>query len=297
MTHDMGTPAALDKYRVENPSPLAHGAIMAIDIDLAFSFTMPQTVDVLLQFEAAVIPEQKLLETDTWVTKGEHFARVPAQDLIGERIWIRASGRYDVSYKAKVEVNRLLTEIRPLQRVEPHDLPGDVVKYLFDSRYCPAGRFQPYVEAEFGSLQGGERIMAMHDWIAENISYTPGVSDANTTGLDTFVERHGICRDFAHVMVMLARASTIPARFVSCFAPGVTPQDFHAVAEVFLADPTTPGGGAWYLVDATGMAQPENIVKIGVGRDAADVSFMSSFGPTEFLSKTVTINGRTNDQG
>ena len=82
MTHDMGTPAALDKYRVENPSPLAHGAIMAIDIDLAFSFTMPQTVDVLLQFEAAVIPEQKLLETDTWVTKGEHFARVPALSLI-----------------------------------------------------------------------------------------------------------------------------------------------------------------------------------------------------------------------
>jgi len=92
---------------------------------------------------------------------------------------------------------------------------------------------------------------------------------------------------------MLARASGIPARFVSCFAPDVDPQDFHAVAEVFLTDPTTPKGsgrgGAWFLVDATGMAKPEEIVKIGVGRDAADVSFMTSFGQTEFIEKRVSV--------
>ena len=49
-------------------------------------------------------------------------------------------------------------------------------------------------------------------------------------------------------MITLARASTIPARYVSCFAPGVTPPDFHAVAEVYL-------GEAWHLIDATGMAE------------------------------------------
>ena len=72
---------------------------------------------------------------------------------------------------------------------------------------------------------------------------------------------------------------------MSCYAPRVTPQDFHAVAEVFLADATIPGGGAWHLLDATGMARADEIVKIGVGRDAADVSFLTSFGPTEFLDK------------
>ena len=131
--------------------------------------------------------------------------------------------------------------------------------------------------------------MAIHDWIAGNFTYEPGSSTATTTGLDSFIERRGICRDYAHVLVMLARASGIPARFVSCFAPDVTPQDFHAVAEVFLSDPSTPGGGAWFLVDATGMAKPGEIVKIGVGRDAADVSFMTSFGATEFIEKSVTV--------
>ena len=128
----------------------------------------------------------------------------------------------------------------------------------------------------------------MRDWVADKFAYTPGVSDATTTALDSFVMRRGICRDYAHVMVALARASTIPARFVSCYAPGVEPPDFHAVAEVFLADPETPGGGAWYLVDATGMADPGEIAKIGVGRDAADVSFLTSFGMVEFVDKTVS---------
>ena len=90
-------------------------------------------------------------------------------------------------------------------------------------------------------------------------------------------------------MLRQARAAGIPARFVSCYAPRVTPQDFHAVAEVFLSDPTAEGGGAWHLIDATGMANPDEIVKIGVGRDAADVSFMTSFGMTEFLDKTVSV--------
>jgi len=93
-------------------------------------------------------------------------------------------------------------------------------------------------------------------------------------------------------MVSLARASTIPARFVSCYAPGVEPPDFHAVAEVFLADPTIPGGGAWHLVDATNMSNPAQTVKIGIGRDAADVSFMTTFGYADFRDKTVEVVAR-----
>jgi transglutaminase-like putative cysteine protease len=88
----------------------------------------------------------------------------------------------------------------------------------------------------------------------------------------------------------LARASAIPARYCSVYAPGVEPPDFHAVAEVFLADPTTPGGGAWHIVDATGMADPASAVKIGVGRDAADVSFMTAFGEVDFDDKMVAVS-------
>jgi transglutaminase-like putative cysteine protease len=261
---------------------------MPIDISARFAFSLDQPSDVLLQFTAAAIPEQRILSTDCALPDAEHQAWVPAQDDIGERVWLRVNGRCEISYSARVEVNRLIPNLASLAQLPPHELPAETVQYLFDSRYCPADRFHAFVDGEFGELSGGARIMAMHDWIAANFSYVPGSSTATTTALDSFVERRGICRDYAHVMVTMARASAVPARYCSVYAPGVDPPDFHAVAEVFLADPSTPGGGAWHIVDATGMANPAETVKIGVGRDAADVSFMTVFGFADFHEKDVS---------
>ena len=83
-------------------------------------------------------------------------------------------------------------------------------------------------------------------------------------------------------MISLARSLCIPARMVSVYAPDVVPQDFHAVAEVWI-------GGEWRLVDATGMAQPHQMVRVGVGRDAADISFLTAFAPVELRSQTVRV--------
>ncbi len=263
---------------------------MTISINASFSFETDEPTDLLLQFEAAALPEQRLNNPQALFTNSEHFARVAAEDNIGERIWIRSTGRFDVSYSVDVDVGRSLPDIAGLGQLAAHDMPGEAVHYLLDSRYCPADRFQPFVEAEFGGSHGGERVEAIRQWIAHHFTYAPGASTSNTTGEDSFIERRGVCRDYAHVLVMLARASTIPARFVSCFAPRVSPQDFHAVAEVFLADPASDHGGAWHMVDATGMADPAQTVKIGVGRDAADVSFLTSFGPSRFLGKEINVS-------
>lgn len=262
---------------------------MTLTIDTRFSFRADHPTDVLLQFEAAAIPEQVLSEVKTELSETSYMARVEAQDAIGERIWVCAEGEFSVSYRARAVPDRLVCDIATLDQLAPHQLPGETVQYLLDSRYCPADRFQPFVSEEFSGLSGGAAVMAMHDWIAAHLSYTPGSSGPNTTALDSFVERHGVCRDYAHVLVTFARAAGIPARYVSCYAPHVTPQDFHAVTEVFLADPGVSGGGCWQLIDATGMARAEEIVKIGVGRDAADVSFLTSFGAIEFLDKQVSV--------
>ena len=80
-----------------------------------------------------------------------------------------------------------------------------------------------------------------------------------------------MCRDYAHLLVALARAGGIPARCVSAYAPGVDPPDFHAVAELWL-------DGDWRLVDATRMATCGDIARVCVGRDATDIAFMTVFG-------------------
>lgn len=263
---------------------------MSVQVTASFAFELEQPTSVLLQFEAAPLPEQEIRETSTQVTPTDHFARVMAQDDIGERIWLSGQGLIEVDYAVTVSPHRDVHELAGLATLDPHQLPGEAVSYLLDSRYCSGSRFQSLVSDEFGNTNGGARIAAIRDWIGDNFTYSPGSSDANTDATDTFIARRGICRDFAHVMVSLARASAIPARYVACFAPGVQPQDFHAIAEVFLADPALEGGGTWQLVDATGMADLTNTVKIGVGRDAADVSFVTSFGPMAFQRSSVAVD-------
>ncbi|HEY0325270.1 MAG TPA: transglutaminase family protein, partial [Allosphingosinicella sp.] len=175
-----------------------------------------------------------------------------------------------------------LADVATLPAVPPHELPGETVPYLLDSLYCPATRFQTYVESEFCGLEGGALIAAFRDFIHDRFRYVAGASGLETTALDTFVRREGVCRDYAHLLITLARAAAIPARMASVYAIGVDPPDFHAVAEVFL-------GGEWHLVDATGMASEGQMAKIGIGRDAADVAFLSAFGRCEMVEQKVEV--------
>lgn len=266
---------------------------MALEISACFAFACDEPTSVLLQFEAARLPEQEILEASTTITGAETFNRIAAQNGVGELVAFEAAGRIEVSYKARVKPMRKPASLEGLAATPAHELPSEAVPYLLDSRYCRAEDFHALVESEFDGTQGGARIAAIRDWIAANFTYSPGASGPSTDATESFIAREGVCRDFAHVLVTLARASTIPARYVACYAPGVTPQDFHAVAEVFLADSASEEGGkfegSWHLVDATGMAQPDKVVKIGVGRDAADVSFATSFGPMQFEFSAVDV--------
>ncbi len=255
---------------------------MTIAITAELAFHLEEPTDVLLQFEAAAIPEQRIVSASTVLSKGFAIARVPAQHSIGERIWVRAEGDYLVEYTAEIAPSRIIADLASLDRIDPRNLPGEATEYLFASRYCQSELFQDFTQQTFGHLNGGAKVAAMQDWLFANFRYEPGSSNASTSAVESFQQQCGICRDFAHVLISFARAAAIPARYVSCYAPGVSPQDFHAVAEVFLADPGVQGGGAWHLVDPTRMADPARTVKIGVGRDAADVSFLTVFGKARF---------------
>lgn len=255
---------------------------MKISISAHLDYQFAHATDILLHVEAAAIPEQTVETARLDLSENEHFARVPAQDNIGERIWLRARGRLLVDYSATISINRIVSDCLLLETVPPHQLPGETVQYLMASRYCPADQFHSFVTSEFAGLEGGKLVMAMRDWVHQQFSYVPGVSNSETTAADTFIRRQGICRDYAHVLITLVRAAGIPARIASVYALGVEPQDFHAVAEVFI-------GGEWHLVDATGMAQEGAMAKIGVGRDAADVAFLTAYGASTLNAQSVKV--------
>lgn len=255
---------------------------MILKLNVKLHYRLPEPMDLLLQIEAADLLDQQVRSTEIWTSDVAHFSRVIADDGIGERIWIRSEGDFSCTYLAEIAIDRPVLDISALSQVPPHLLPGETIKYLMPSRFCPSDQFQAFVDAEFGDLDGGTRIAAMRDWIESTFSYVSGSSHAQTTALDSFVQRQGVCRDFAHVLVTLARASSIPARFVSVYAPEVTPQDFHAVAEVYL-------GGSWHLIDPTGMAEADTMARIGVGSDASSVAFLTAFGSINLINQSVSV--------
>lgn len=255
---------------------------MLLDLSVHLHYRMDQPTDLLLQVEAAALPRQKLAKAHINVNGTTHFARVEAEDAVGDRIWLNVDGDMLCNYSAQIEVNRPTVDLRDLPATPPHQLPSETVRYLMPSRYCPMDEFQNFVADRFDGLEGGARIAAIRDWIEAKFQYAPGSSNSTTTAIDTFSTRQGVCRDFAHVLISLARASAIPARYASVYSPDVTPQDFHAVAEVFL-------DGDWHFVDPTGMARADNMACIGVGQDAADVAFLTSYGNIDFVAQSVSV--------
>ncbi|CUH39740.1 Transglutaminase-like superfamily protein [Jannaschia seosinensis] len=255
---------------------------MKLNIEAALSYEFAAPTDMLMQVEVARMAGQEIVSDGLWTTPVEDFSRISAESALGTRAWMRAEGRLDVTYRAEIDVIRPDWNISALPAVAPRFLNAEATSFLMPSRYCPSDQFQSFAGAEFDGLFGGALIMAMRDWIEETFEYVAGVSTSATTARDTFLQRQGVCRDYAHVMIAMSRAMGVPARFASVYAPFVDPPDFHAVAEVWL-------DGAWHLVDPTGMATPSQIAIVGIGRDAAEVSFLTTFGPAVLVSQKVMV--------
>jgi transglutaminase-like putative cysteine protease len=255
---------------------------MRLAIDVMLDYWIEDAADVLLLVEAAAMVDQRLEHQDMRVYCSEPLRAVAGEEGIGQRTWARGEGNFRVEYQAVVTIDREVADLASLAPTPARMLPAETVAYLLPSRYCESDKFEGFVEQQFEGLEGGALAAAMSDWVREHLTYASGASSGVTTALMTFADRRGVCRDYAHLLVSLARAGGIPARCVSAYAPGVDPPDFHAVAELWLA-------GAWHLVDATGMASCGDLARVAVGRDATDIAFMTVFGRTTMNEQRVSV--------
>jgi transglutaminase-like putative cysteine protease len=217
----------------------------------------------IIQEDLQAEPQLKIEEYITTLNRNRFF-RVNAP-----------AGNLQISYRAIVELSHAYSDPSNVSEVDPANLPLDILDYLYPSRYCQSDRLLRLAETEFGDLcPGYSRVTAICNWIYEHVLYLAGSSDSLTSACDTVVERVGVCRDFAHLGIAFCRAMNIPARFVSGYADGLNPPDFHAWFEAYLGD-------RWYLFDPTRLVSPHGLIRVGTGRDAADVSFATIFGSVE----------------
>lgn len=192
-------------------------------------------------------------------------------------------GRLEIDYEATVRKTQGVDHRRRIDGTVVKDLPPNVMPYLAPSRYCQSDRLTKFALKTFGDGPHGlQQAQAVADWIRNNIDYVAGSTHGSSSAVDTLIDREGVCRDFAHLGVALARALDMPARFVACYALDLDPPDFHAVFEVFI-------DGVWRMFDATGHSAIDGIAPIAFGRDAGDVPFVATFGDARFEDKTIRV--------
>jgi transglutaminase-like putative cysteine protease len=244
--------------------------------DFIFNIHAARTSSQKVISEALTVSQQVEPEMYTDPATGNRYMRVQAQ-----------SGTLAVRYDATVDITHHFEDPARIGEVAIADLPLDVLHYVYPSRYCQSDRLRRQATREFGHLaKGYSRVMAIQDWVRQRTAFTVGSSNTATSALDTLVDQAGVCRDFAHLMIALCRALNIPARFVTGIDYGAAPElgvpDFHAYVEAYLGD-------RWYVFDPTGISPAMGLLRIGTGRDAADVSFATMFGPVKSFAPLVNI--------
>jgi len=210
----------------------------------------------------------------------EHFEIVGAKScqemVIGGQRYHRAtaqSGSVELIYEAGVEVtHELLGDPGRLQVPLFEQIPAEALVFIYPSRFCQSDLLARLAKREFNQNESGfYRVTRICNWIYERIEYLSGTTTPTTSAFDTVTELVGVCRDFGHLAIAFCRSLGIPARFVSAYAYGLNPPDFHVYIEALL-------GGRWILFDPTRLAPQSSFVRIGHGRDAADTSFATIFG-------------------
>lgn len=192
-----------------------------------------------------------------------------------------------IRYEGVLDLVHIEADPGDLEEIGVGDLPLDVISYIYPSRYCQSDRLRELANKEFGNMAPGyTRVSAIRDWVNQRTKFTSGSSAESTSAMDTLADQAGVCRDFTHLMITMCRALNIPARFVSGIDygsdPALGPTDFHAYVEVYLS-------GRWYLFDPSGLCPTMGLMRLGTGRDAADVSFATVFGAVTSSPALITI--------
>lgn len=268
--------------RIELSVELNYDVLDAAGADMIFNVQAAHTPRQTVERESLVLTPPAPCAEATDAVSASRFLRVHA-----------ARGPLRLSYQAVVLMHHHRAEPDTLQEVPIHGLPLEVMPYVYPSRYCQSDRLLRLAREEFGQLVPGySRVLAIQHWVQKHIRFQSQSSGTTTSAVDTLIERVGVCRDFTHLMVALCRALNIPARVVSGTDfgadPALGPPDFHAYAEVYLGD-------RWYLFDPSGTGVPMGFVRLGTGRDAADVAFATLFGSLTAQSPRIAAHAVEGD--
>jgi transglutaminase-like putative cysteine protease len=157
--------------------------------------------------------------------------------------------------------------------------PSSPVGYVFASALVPV--LEPVTAYAAASFQPGSGILAgaadLMRRIRTDFRYDPKATVITTPLEEVFEKRHGVCQDFAHVMIAGLRGLGLPAAYVSgylrTFPPPGKPRLQGADATHAWVSVWCGAEIGWIGFDPTNDLLIENDhIVLAIGRDFSDVS-------------------------
>jgi hypothetical protein len=279
------------------PAGNARGPVrLKLAIDLQYEVCDPRC-DFVFNFQCARTPQQNVLAEELLISQNvPSFEHTDPTSHARHLSMSAMSGGLHIAYRATLDLHHYVASPGSVDETPVAQIPNEVMAYIYPSRYCQSDRFGTMAIKLFGHLPHGyQRVSAIQDWVRQQVAFRQNTSTSMTSAIDTLIDQVGVCRDFAHLMIAMCRALSIPARFTTGIDygadPALGPTDFHAYVEVYL-------GHRWFIFDPSGTAIPMGFIRIGTGRDAADVSFATIFGnviPSAPLIDIAAVSVADND--
>jgi transglutaminase-like putative cysteine protease len=246
--------------------------------ELVYSVAAPSPVVFMLHSQPN--ERQRLLVDDTLccdpALPGNSYV-----DSYGNRCTrlVAPSGRFRVVADGLLEDPGIPEpEVWAAPEIPVSELPPETLGYLLGSRYCETDLLSAEAWRLFGHLSPGwNRVQAICDFVNQHVTFGYAYARSTKTAWETYCERQGVCRDFAHLAITFCRCLNIPARYSTGYLgdigvpPVDAPMDFAGAMEVYL-------GGAWHTFDPRNNARRIGRLWVAHGRDAADVAISTAFG-------------------
>ena len=267
--------------------------IYDITLTIAYEYDRPAVAGRhLLRLMPANVPGLQRRVTGALSILPEPAEQRPFTDFFGNgAVEVAFRDAHDeILFRVTARVERLMPPASldmspPLERLEEEildyrGLDGDAPHHFLgpSPRTAPAPEMTAYARAQLrpGMTAAGavEAIgMALH----RDMKFDPEATTVDTPPSEAFARRHGVCQDFAQVMIACLRGVGIPAGYVSGFLRTDPPPGKPRLEG---ADAMHAWVRAWCGVDAGWVEfDPTNAVRAGTdhvvvahGRDYGDVS-------------------------
>ena len=260
--------------------PTAPNFDITVRVGCSLAYEVAGTASLLVNLQPR--PDRNHAVIFEALTLGNNLPAQAFTDTHGNRVWRvkLAPGRNYLRHDAVVAVSSLPDnqDLPLVSPVPPDELPADLLRYTFPSRYCDSDKLTNFAWEKFGQVEHGlPRVTAISHWLHHNIEYRYSSGRPDLSAWDVLQRGYGVCRDFAHLAVALNRTFNLPARYVTGHMPDIgypdpnDHMDFHAYAEVYV-------GGHWFTTDARFHVPRIGRIKISCGQDAVDGAFSTIFG-------------------